>query len=125
MRSTPRTLLMLIAATLAPVLLGGASCNPGPKPLRIQLPLSDQLSLTGDLSVSVRLASNGDLATFTVELDSSDVTGLLMLGGGFARGTVPVASAGPHQLVATIDLIGGGTQTASQSFETVALQNTD
>ncbi len=125
MRSTTTTLLMLIAATLAPALLGGASCNPGPRPLRIQLPLSDQLSLTGELNVSVRLPQSGNLATFAVELDSSDVTGLLMLGGGFARGTVPVASAGPHQLVATIDLSGGGTQIDSRSFETVSLHNPD
>jgi hypothetical protein len=123
MRSTRKPLLILIIATLAPVPLGGSIC--GPRPLRFLTPLPDQLSLVGDLSVSLRLPQNGNPATLAVELDGSDVTGLLTVNGTLAEGSVPVASEGNHQLVATIFTTAWVQKLTSRSFETVSLLNPD
>jgi hypothetical protein len=93
--------------------------------VKIPLPISNQLSLVGDVLVRVRPPADADLGTLVVELDTVDVTGLLTPQGAVVEGLVPVATAGDHTIDVSIDFVAGGTSTAQRSFETIDLENPD
>ena len=88
-------------------------------------PGTNQLAQAGPVTISLALPKDGDVATLVVTMDGVDVTAQLPapIAGIPLVGQVAVPTAGAHVATASIQLSGGGSQNASVSFETTALDN--
>ena len=110
---------------LALALYATLSCNIPPD-LAFIAPGSGMLTQTGPVTVTLSVPKTADVATLEVRMDGVVVTSQLPapIAGIPLIGKVDVPAAGIHLAEASIQLMdGGGTQTASVSFETTALNN--
>ena len=100
------------------------SCNI-PETLTFMAPGTNQLAQAGPVTISLALPKDGNVATLVVTMDGVDVTAQLPapIAGIPLVGQVSVPTAGAHVATALIQLSGGGSQNASVSFETAALDN--
>jgi hypothetical protein len=102
----------------------GFQCPGGFGPeLVVQRPLHDELTLVGDVPVHVAVPDDHVPGTLAVTLDGDDVTDQLQTSGSLAKGPVAVSTPGWHELVATVDLTGGGSSQVTRSFQSVDLAN--
>lgn len=106
------------------LLLVATTCNI-PETLEFMAPDAGQLSLTGPVTISLALPKDGDVSTLQVWMDGVLVNSQLPapIAGIPLVGQVSVPDAGSHLAEASIQLTGGGSQTTSAAFETVALDN--
>ncbi|MFI5396779.1 MAG: hypothetical protein ACHQ9S_14685 [Candidatus Binatia bacterium] len=91
-------------------------------PLAFLKPVSQQLSLTGSVSVALQLPLGVDPGSVVVTLDGNPVTSALTIANGQAQGALLNVAAGQHSLQASV---GTGPRQATVSFETVVLDNPD
>jgi hypothetical protein len=91
-------------------------------PLAFLKPVSQQLSLTGSVSVVLQLPFGVGPGSVAVTLDGNPVTSALTIANGQAQGALPNVAAGQHSLQASV---GTDPRHAAVSFETVALTNPD
>jgi hypothetical protein len=91
--------------------------------LSIQFPEAGLLLLTGSQALSIVKPEGAIQGSLVVRLDGQDITSSLdELPDGVSQ-DVPIDTVGEHALVVSVDLAGGGSSTASVSFESVALEN--
>jgi hypothetical protein len=109
------------------LLLGvGTTCSI-PLTLEFMSPQSGQLTLAGQVILALSLPDDGVVATLEVRIDGALVNGQLPapVTGLPLVGKVSVPAVGTHLAEATIQLKGGGAQSTSATFETIALDNPD
>lgn len=119
----PSRLVALVVALLAVAALGLECPQPGPEDLVIEQPEEGKLFLAGDVKLLLTKPSDAVPGSLVVHLDGVDITDSLFESPLGVLENVAVPTSGLHELVATADLVGGGTAMDSVSFETVELES--
>jgi hypothetical protein len=116
--------MRLAARLLAVVALAWFGCTI-PAELEVVVPEPGQLALVGPVDVVIGLPDDALPETLTIELDGASVRALFPAAraGVPLYAALPVPAAGDHTLDVTLQVEGGGLETRSVAFETVALEN--
>ncbi len=115
---------LVLACLLLAVAFLGNGCPPEYAPeIIVMRPFPQELTLVGDVAVRIVVPGTPVASTLTVTLDGDDVTGQLVTHGSVSTGPITVATEGWHDLVATVDLAGGGSAQLTRSFQSVDLEN--